>query len=54
MAGAALLNPWLGTVTAATVIVIWRFVTFYWYLIAGGLVMLFLGFKEARPLMNGG
>ena len=31
-----------------------RFVTFYWYLIAGGLVMLFLGFKEARPLMNGG
>ena len=54
VAGAALLNPWLGTVTAATVIVVWRFVTFYWYLIAGGLVMLFLGFKEARPLMNGG
>jgi len=52
VAGAALLNPWLGTVTAATVIVIWRFVTFYWYLIVGALLMLYLGARETRPLMS--
>ncbi len=48
VAGAALLHPWLGSVTTATVIVIWRFMTFYWYLIAGGIVMLF-AFGRQRP-----
>ena len=38
--------------TAATVIVIWRFVTFYWYLIVGALLMLYLGARETRPLMS--
>ncbi|ASK33973.1 lysylphosphatidylglycerol synthase transmembrane domain-containing protein [Alloalcanivorax mobilis] len=48
VAGAAMLNPWLGSLTTATVIVVWRFITFYWYLIAGGLVMLIFTAREAR------
>lgn len=53
VAGAALLHPWLGSITTATVIVVWRFMTFYWYLIAGGLVMLGLASRQVKPLLDG-
>lgn len=53
VAGAAMLSPWLGSLTTASTIVVWRFMTFYWYLIAGGLVMLVATAREARPLANG-
>lgn len=53
VAGAAMLSPWLGSLTTATVIVVWRFMTFYWYLIAGGLVMLFVTARQPRPVADG-
>lgn len=42
-----LLAPYLGPSTAAAAILVWRFVTFYWYLIAGAPVFVLL---TARPL----
>ena len=53
VAGAALLNPWLTSVTTATTIVVWRFFTFYWYLLAGGAVMLWLAARTGQPLLDG-
>lgn len=48
VAGAALLHPWLGVVTTAAAIVIWRFMTFYLYLMAGGVVVLLMMGRQAR------
>lgn len=45
--GTVLLAPYLGTATAAAAILVWRFVTFYWYLIAGAPVFAVLA---GRPL----
>lgn len=42
-----LLAPQLGTAMAAAAILVWRFVTFYWYLIAGAPVFAFMA---GRPL----
>lgn len=53
VAAAALLTPWLGASLAATVILVWRFMTFYLYLLAGGAVMLFLAGGEARDWLRG-
>lgn len=36
--GSLLLLPYMDAATAAATVLIWRFVTFHWYLIAGGLV----------------
>lgn len=36
--GSLLLLPYMDPGTAAATVLIWRFVTFYWYLIAGGVV----------------
>ncbi len=49
LASAALLAPLVGKPTAAAAIMIWRFVTFYFYLIAGAPVFLHLA---GRPLFN--
>lgn len=45
--GTVLLAPELGTAMAAAAILVWRFVTFYWYLIAGAPVFAVLA---GRPL----
>lgn len=49
LASAALLTPMVGKSTAAAAIVIWRFVTYYFYLIAGAPLFLHLA---GRPLFN--
>lgn len=49
LTSAALLTPLVGKSTAAAAIVIWRMVTFYFYLIAGGPVFLCL---LGRPLLE--
>ncbi len=49
LASAALLTPLVGKSTAAAAILIWRFVTYYFYLIAGAPVFLHLA---GRPLFN--
>lgn len=53
VAGAALLGPWLGASMTAATILVWRFMTFHLYLIAGGLTMLFLAGTEARDWLRG-
>ena len=35
---AALLAPWLPARTLAVALLLWRFATFYWYLLLGGAV----------------
>ncbi len=42
LASAALLAPWVGPSTAAAAILIWRLVTFYFYLLVGAPVFLHL------------
>jgi len=42
LASAALLAPFVGKSTAAAAILIWRFVTYYFYLIAGAPLFLYL------------
>jgi uncharacterized protein (TIRG00374 family) len=49
LASAALLAPLVGKSTAAAAILIWRFVTYYFYLIAGAPLFLHLA---GRPLFN--
>ena len=49
LTSAALLAPIVGKSTAAAAILIWRAVTYYFYLIAGGPVFLLL---VGRPLLN--
>ncbi|WP_433885219.1 lysylphosphatidylglycerol synthase transmembrane domain-containing protein [Pseudomonas vranovensis] len=49
MTSAALLSPLVGTSTAAAAILIWRLVTYYFYLVAGGPVFLCL---LGRPLLE--
>ena len=49
LASAALLAPFVGKSTAAAAILIWRFVTYYFYLIAGAPLFLHLA---GRPLMD--
>lgn len=49
LTSAALLAPMVGKSTAAAAILIWRAVTYYFYLIAGGPVFLLL---VGRPLLN--
>ncbi len=49
LASAALLTPLVGKSTSAAAILIWRFVTYYFYLIAGAPVFLHLA---GRPLFN--
>lgn len=49
LTSAALLAPIVGKSTAAAAILIWRAVTYYFYLIAGGPVFLML---VGRPLLN--
>lgn len=49
LTSAALLTPWVGASTAAAAILIWRVVTYYFYLIAGGPVFLCL---LGRPLLE--
>ncbi|MNE36869.1 hypothetical protein D3C80_1307010 [compost metagenome] len=49
MTSAALLSPMVGTSTAAAAILIWRLVTYYFYLLAGGPVFLCL---LGRPLLQ--
>lgn len=49
LTSAALLTPLVGTSTAAAAILIWRVVTYYFYLIAGGPVFLCL---LGRPLLE--
>ncbi|KDN97711.1 MULTISPECIES: lysylphosphatidylglycerol synthase transmembrane domain-containing protein [Pseudomonas] len=49
MTSAALLSPLVGTSTAAAAILIWRLVTYYFYLLAGGPVFLCL---LGRPLLE--
>ena len=49
LASAALLTPLVGKSTAAAAILIWRFVTYYFYLIAGAPLFLHLA---GRPLFN--
>ncbi len=49
LASAALLAPLAGKSTAAAAILIWRFVTYYFYLIAGAPLFLHLA---GRPLFN--
>ncbi|HCC62000.1 MAG TPA: TIGR00374 family protein, partial [Pseudomonas sp.] len=48
-ASAALLAPFVGKSAAAAAILIWRFVTYYFYLIAGAPLFLHLA---GRPLMD--
>jgi uncharacterized protein (TIRG00374 family) len=49
LTSAALLTPWVGASTAAAAILIWRVVTYYFYLVAGGPVFLCL---LGRPLLE--
>ncbi|MOA66091.1 hypothetical protein D3C78_1927260 [compost metagenome] len=49
MTSAALLAPMVGKSTAAAAILIWRAVTYYFYLIAGGPVFLLM---LGRPLLK--
>ncbi|MGV8917374.1 MAG: lysylphosphatidylglycerol synthase transmembrane domain-containing protein [Pseudomonas sp.] len=49
LTSAALLAPMVGKSTAAATILIWRVVTYYFYLIAGGPVFLLM---VGRPLLN--
>ena len=49
LTSAALLAPMIGKSTAAAAIVIWRAVTFYFYLVAGGPVFAVLA---GRPLLK--
>lgn len=49
LASAALLTPLVGKSTAAAAILVWRFVTYYFYLIAGAPLFLHLA---GRPLFN--
>ncbi len=49
LASAALLTPLVGKSTSAAAILIWRFVTYYFYLIAGAPVFMHLA---GRPLFN--
>lgn len=49
LASAALLTPLVGKSTAAAAILIWRFVTYYFYLIAGAPLFIHLA---GRPLFN--
>jgi uncharacterized protein (TIRG00374 family) len=49
LASAGLLTPLVGKSTAAAAILIWRFVTYYFYLIAGAPLFLHLA---GRPLFN--
>ena len=49
LTSAALLAPWLGKSSAAAAILIWRAVTYYFYLLAGGPVFLLM---LGRPLLK--
>ncbi|MCY1187898.1 hypothetical protein D9M73_289370 [compost metagenome] len=49
LTSATLLTPLVGKSTAAAAILIWRAVTYYFYLIAGGPVFLYL---LGRPLLE--
>ena len=49
LASAALLTPMVGKSSTAAAILIWRFVTYYFYLIVGAPVFLQLA---GRPLLN--
>jgi len=49
LTSASLLTPWVGSSTAAAAILIWRAVTYYFYLLAGGPVFVCL---LARPLLE--
>ncbi|WDY58967.1 lysylphosphatidylglycerol synthase transmembrane domain-containing protein [Pseudomonas sp. PSKL.D1] len=49
LTSASLLSPWVGSSTAAAAILIWRAVTYYFYLLAGGPVFVCL---LARPLLE--
>lgn len=50
----ALLAPYLGATLTATALLLWRFCTFYWYLIAGAPVfMLVTGRAAGRSVQNG-
>ncbi|TWI58540.1 uncharacterized protein (TIRG00374 family) [Pseudomonas duriflava] len=49
LASGALLTPMVGTATAGAAILIWRFVTYYFYLIAGAPVFIHLA---GRPLLK--
>lgn len=53
LAGAALLGPWMGTSMTAAAILVWRLTTFHFYLLAGGLVMLFLIGRESLVWLRG-
>ncbi len=54
VAGAALLTPWLGAVSTATVLLVWRFMTFYLYLLVGGGCLLALAGREATAMLGHG
>ena len=49
-----LLAPYLGPSTAAAAILVWRFVTFYWYLIAGAPVFVLMTAKPLWRRLSGG
>ncbi|MDU9390398.1 lysylphosphatidylglycerol synthase transmembrane domain-containing protein [Pseudomonas sp. zfem002] len=49
LTSAALLTPMVGTSTAAAAVLVWRVVTYYFYLVAGGPVFLYL---LGRPLLQ--
>jgi uncharacterized protein (TIRG00374 family) len=44
----ALLAPYLNATSTAAALLLWRFVTFYWYLIAGAPIFLYASAKAAR------
>jgi uncharacterized protein (TIRG00374 family) len=48
---AALLAPWLAPEPLALALVLWRFVTFYWYLLAGAPVFLMSSGSATRRLL---
>lgn len=48
----ALLLPYLNATSTATALLLWRFFTFYWYLIAGAPVFTVTGGTRARSLLE--